>query len=62
WVTLASQIQNWLTFYIQDQHLLHWKWGAEVFWIAFITAFPSFPLGDWPLWDVQIPLASAFIE
>ncbi|KAF8259703.1 hypothetical protein EI94DRAFT_1439313, partial [Lactarius quietus] len=62
WVTLASQIQNWLTFYIQDQHLPHWKWGAEVFWIAFITAFLSFPLGDWPLWDVRIPLAGAFIE
>ena len=62
WVTLASRIQNWLIFYIQDQHLAHWKWGSEVFWIAFVAAFPSFPLGEWPLWDVRIPLAGAFIE
>ncbi|KAF8266575.1 hypothetical protein EI94DRAFT_1732816 [Lactarius quietus] len=62
WVTLASQVQNWLIFYIQDQHLPHWKWGAEVFWIAFVATFPSFPLGDWPLWDMRIPLAGAFIE
>ncbi|KAH8993097.1 hypothetical protein EDB83DRAFT_2478248 [Lactarius deliciosus] len=54
WVTLASRVQSWLTFYIQDQDLLHWKWGAEVFWIAFIAAFPSFPLGEWPLWDRQV--------
>jgi hypothetical protein len=62
WTTLASRIQNWLIFYIQDDHLPHWKWGAEVFWIAFFAAFPSFPLGDWPLWDVRIPLAGAFVE
>ena len=30
--------------------------------IAFFAAFPSFPLGDWPLWDVRIPLAGAFVE
>jgi hypothetical protein len=61
-VTLASRIQDWLIFYIQDEHLLHWKWGAELFWIAFVAAFPSFPLGDWPVWDARIPLAGAFIE
>ncbi|KAH9015520.1 hypothetical protein EDB85DRAFT_2211073 [Lactarius pseudohatsudake] len=62
WTSLASRIQQWLVYYIQDQHLPHWKWGAEVFWTAFVAAFPSFPLGNWPLWDVRIPLAGAFIE
>ncbi|KAH9169148.1 hypothetical protein EDB89DRAFT_2099120 [Lactarius sanguifluus] len=62
WVSLASRIQQWLVYYIQDQHLLHWKWGAEVFWTAFVAAFPSFPLGNWPRWDVRIPFAGAFIE
>jgi hypothetical protein len=40
----------------------HWKWGVEVFWAAFIAAFPSFPLGEWPLWDSRIPMAGPFIE
>lgn len=40
----------------------HWKWGAEVFWTAFIAAFPTFPLGDWPSWDVRIPMVGSFIE
>ncbi|KAH8979511.1 hypothetical protein EDB92DRAFT_1820958 [Lactarius akahatsu] len=53
---------QWLIYYIQDQHLPHWKWGAEVFWTAFIATFPSFPLGNWPHWDVRIPFAGAFIE
>ncbi|KAI9430279.1 hypothetical protein H4582DRAFT_1824482, partial [Lactarius indigo] len=62
WASLAFQIQKWLVYYIQDQHLLHWKWGTEVFWTAFVTTFPSFPFGNWPLWDVRIPFAGAFIE
>ena len=33
-----------------------------MFWTAFIAAFPSFPLGDWPPWDVRIPMAGDFIE
>ena len=33
-----------------------------MFWTAFIAAFPSFPLGDWPPWDVRIPMAGALIE
>jgi hypothetical protein len=62
WATLASRIQDWLIFYIHDEHLPHWKWGAEVFWIAFVAAFPSFPLGDWALWDARIPFVGTFIE
>ena len=62
WASLAFRVQQWLVYYIRDQHLPHWKWGAEVFWTAFIAAFPSFPLGDWPPWDVRIPMAGTFIE
>ncbi|KAF8256789.1 hypothetical protein EI94DRAFT_1762787 [Lactarius quietus] len=62
WSTLASKIQQWLIFCIRDQELPHWKWGVEVFWVAFVAAFPSFPLGDWPLWDSRIPMAGQFIE
>ncbi|KAF8259397.1 hypothetical protein EI94DRAFT_1751680, partial [Lactarius quietus] len=53
WSSLASKIQQWLIFCIRDQELPYWKWGVEVFWVAFVAAFPIFPLGDWPLWDSE---------
>jgi hypothetical protein len=36
-------------------------WGVEVFWIAFVTAFPQFPFGAWPTWDPAILLNGPFI-
>ena len=62
WSSLASQIQRWLIFCIRDQDAPHWKWGVEVFWTAFLAAFPQFPFGDWPVWDVRIPMAGPFLE
>ncbi|KAF8257537.1 hypothetical protein EI94DRAFT_1817542 [Lactarius quietus] len=62
WSSLSSQIQQWLIFCLQDEGTPHWEWGVEVFWVAFITAFPSFPLGEWPLWDSRIPMTGPFIE
>ncbi|KAH8978819.1 hypothetical protein EDB86DRAFT_2990605 [Lactarius hatsudake] len=62
WASLASQIEQWLIHCIQDQHTSHWKWGVEVFWAAFLAAYPCFPLGEWPRWDTRIPLAGPFIE
>jgi hypothetical protein len=40
----------------------HWKWGTKVFWTTFIAVFPTFPLGDWPPWDVQILMVGTFVE
>ena len=62
WSSLASQIQQWLIFCLRDEGTPHWKWGVEVFWVAFVASYPSFPLGEWPLWDSRIPMASPFIE
>lgn len=62
WASLAFRIQQWLLHFIQDQHLPHWKWGADVFWTAFIAAFPNFPLGSWPPWDGRIPLTGAVVN
>ena len=62
WSSLASQIQQWLIFCLRDEGTPHWKWGVDVFWVAFIAAYPSFPLGEWPLWDTRIPMAGPFIE
>ncbi|KAG1785099.1 uncharacterized protein HD556DRAFT_1195850, partial [Suillus plorans] len=37
-------------------------WGRDTFWLAFVTAYPSFPMCKWPMWDPCIPLAGSFIE
>ncbi|KAH8991021.1 hypothetical protein EDB92DRAFT_1781735, partial [Lactarius akahatsu] len=44
------------------QHTSHWKWGVKVFWMAYLAAYPYFPLGEWPHWDTRIPMAGPFIE
>ncbi|EGN99246.1 hypothetical protein SERLA73DRAFT_73784 [Serpula lacrymans var. lacrymans S7.3] len=38
-----------------------WNWGLDVFLIAFVSAYPTFPQGDWPAWDSRIPLEGRFI-
>ncbi|KAI0284777.1 hypothetical protein BC826DRAFT_1054741 [Russula brevipes] len=51
---LASQVN--LAFLIQDWLVSsHWQlppplrmWGRDVFWMSFVAAFPTFPLGAWP--------------
>jgi len=30
--------------------------------MAFVAAFPSFPIRDWPNWDPRIPMAGNFIS
>lgn len=30
--------------------------------MAFVAAFPSFPLGDWPVWDARISMEGNFIS
>ncbi|KAH0825733.1 hypothetical protein J3R83DRAFT_9940, partial [Lanmaoa asiatica] len=34
----------------------------DTFWLAFVGAHPTFPHGNWPLWDARIPLEGPFIE
>ncbi|THH19878.1 hypothetical protein EW146_g1396 [Bondarzewia mesenterica] len=62
WASLASQIQDWLITSVGNHLSPYWSWGVEAFWVAFVAAYPSFPLGDWPRWDTRIPLRGAFIE
>ena len=33
----------------------------DLFWMAFVASFPTFPGGDWPLWDAQISMEGGFI-
>ena len=53
WLMLSYQIQQWLLdiFREDSEHPLL-QWGIELFWIAYIAAFPEFPYGTvWPEWD-----------
>lgn len=34
----------------------------DLFWMAFVASFPTFPAGDWPVWDARIPMQGGFIS
>ena len=34
----------------------------DLFWVAFVTSFPTFLAGDWPVWDARIPMQGGFIS
>ena len=34
----------------------------KLFWMAFVAAFPTFPHGDWLLWDLLITIEGNFIS
>ncbi|KAG1847459.1 hypothetical protein C8R48DRAFT_615486 [Suillus tomentosus] len=61
WASLMKDIEAWLVDQVNCQTQL-WTWGRDVFWLAFIAAYPSFPGGLWPKWDSRIPLEGTFIE
>ncbi|KAG2098945.1 uncharacterized protein F5147DRAFT_548334, partial [Suillus discolor] len=61
WQTVYRQIQEWLTTEVDTESSL-WTWGRDAFWLAFVAAYPSFPMGKWPMWDPRIPLEGSFIE
>ena len=33
-----------------------------MFWLAYVTAYPKFPAGNWPIWDSRILPQGTFIE
>ncbi|KAG2106475.1 hypothetical protein BD769DRAFT_1393165 [Suillus cothurnatus] len=61
WETVAQQIQEWVTTEVDTESPL-WTWGRDAFWLAFVAAHLSFPMGKWPMWDPRIPLEGSFIE
>ncbi|KAG1875772.1 hypothetical protein F4604DRAFT_1496323, partial [Suillus subluteus] len=61
WASLMKDIEGWLVAQVNCQTQL-WTWGCDAFWLAFIAAYPSFPMGSWPKWDPRIPLEGTFIE
>ncbi|KIK36599.1 hypothetical protein CY34DRAFT_16279 [Suillus luteus UH-Slu-Lm8-n1] len=61
WQMVSQKIQEWLTTEVDTRSSL-WTWGRDTFWLAFVAAYPSFPSGQWPMWDPRIPLEGEFIE
>jgi hypothetical protein len=61
WQLLANQIQLCLMQETQEQHP-EYLWVREFFWMAFVAAFPKFPYGDWPNWNLRISMEGNFIS
>ncbi|THH04175.1 hypothetical protein EW146_g10244 [Bondarzewia mesenterica] len=67
WEELAWLIQRWLLQCGLNHHQQQQYWMCrDLFWIAFVATYPSFPFGgdlSWRmgLWDSKISLEDAFI-
>ena len=63
WAKLATDLETWL---IASEASLRptdrWRWGSEAFWIAFTSAYPTFPGGNWPRWSPGIPMDGEYLR
>jgi hypothetical protein len=62
WAPVAGQIQEWLINIVANPRSQEWIWGRDLFWIAFMAAYPHFPQGSWPVWNSKISMEGAFIQ
>ena len=64
WQRLTKMIESCLvastTF--KNRHPEAYCVMQDLFWMAFVASFPTFPGGDWPLWDAQISMKEGFIS
>jgi len=62
WSLLAGQIQSHLVqqTWVESPDVALWL--REFFWMAYVGAFPTFPHGDWPVWDPRISMEGDFIS
>lgn len=63
WLRLARQIEYCLLVDIclNNKYLQCYRLMQDLFWMAFVASYPTFPHGDWPLWNTQIPMEGEFI-
>ena len=59
WQTLLQDIESHLV-QILDAPGMRRTLMREFFWMAYMAACPTFPFGDWPIWDPRIPLQGNF--
>ncbi|EGO30672.1 hypothetical protein SERLADRAFT_404740 [Serpula lacrymans var. lacrymans S7.9] len=62
WIRLMNKIQCWLLMEVIDRQSLEWTWGREVFWMAYIAAYPKFSCGQWTRWSPKISPEQSFLE
>ncbi|KAG6376776.1 hypothetical protein JVT61DRAFT_1800 [Boletus reticuloceps] len=64
WKWLATTIQEYL---LENRRLRTNFQGCnlfvcELFWMAFVAAYPTFSHGAWPFWDSQITMEGDFVS
>ncbi|KAJ3485680.1 hypothetical protein NLI96_g4775 [Meripilus lineatus] len=68
WQDLAEGISSWLTQVVVHRFSPFWKYGAELFWMAYVAAHPFFPgrpgagVPSWPEWDARILFQGDFVD
>ncbi|THG92876.1 hypothetical protein EW026_g8185 [Hermanssonia centrifuga] len=62
WKSLAFEIQDWLLEVAVDPRCPERIWGTDLFWMAYLAAFPKFPQGQWQGWDPRINVCNTFGE
>lgn len=64
WSEAAQAIQDWATTCRHTEHTNPplWTISVNLFWLAFVAAYPQFPRAPWPRWDPRMPLSGLFIE
>lgn len=54
WHFVVWRVESWLINFIRDRSSPYWTWGQDIFWLAFLGAYPDFPNGNWEAWDSLI--------
>lgn len=54
WHFVVLRVEDWLLKFIRDHDSPYWTWGQDLFWIAFLAAYPNFPHGKFQDWDSRI--------
>lgn len=62
WLSVTSDIQDWLTQVVIDTTTPEWQWGQDLFWMAFFASHPRYFHGDDTLWDSRIPFNGPIVQ
>ncbi|KAI5997604.1 hypothetical protein EDC04DRAFT_2909611 [Pisolithus marmoratus] len=64
WQQLVKQIEHCLLAdpLLDSKNPECYRLMRELFWMAFVAAFPEFPHGDWPRWNGLITMEGDFIS
>ncbi|KAI9569760.1 hypothetical protein HD554DRAFT_2168935 [Boletus coccyginus] len=64
WVQLAKQIEECLVAdpLLESKHPDRYRLTRELFWMAFIAAYPEFPQGKWTRWNSMIAMEGEFMS